>query len=132
MKDQSGSKSSLESLSPRARLAMAVIYRLGEASADDILQQVQSIPTYSAARSVLRALELKGFIKHQAKGLRYVYVPTVRRQRAVRSALEHVIQTFFDGSPGKLMQALLELEGLSEVKLDELQALIAKARKERR
>jgi predicted transcriptional regulator len=122
----------MERLSPRARQAVEVICRLGEASADDVLREAPSIPTYSAARSVLRSLEAKGLIRHVEKGLRYVYVPTVPRHKVVRSALTHLIETFFEGSPQKMMQALLDLGDAYEVDLDELEQLIDRARAEGR
>ena len=80
-------KPSLARLSPRARQAMEIIYRLGEASASDVLEHAPDIPSYSAVRSVLRSLESKGWVKHVEKGMRYVYVPMAPRETAVRSAL---------------------------------------------
>ena len=132
MKQHRLAKLTLERLSPRARQAIAVICRLGDASVDDILREAPSIPSYSAARSVLRGLEMKGHITHVEKGLRYVYVPVVPRQKVARSALAHLMETFFDRSPQRMMQALLDLGDAYEVDLDQLEKMIEQARKDGR
>ncbi len=91
-------------------------------------------PSYSAVRAMLRILEDKGHVRHTQSGPRYVYVPTTARDSAARSALRHVVHTFFDGSPEQAMSALLDVSAtrLSDAELDHLARLIQKARKEER
>ena len=122
------------SLGGRTREVLDVIYRLGEVSAAKIMREIPDIPTYSAVRSILRALEEKGLVEHRAEGLRYVYRPTVPREQALRSAMTRLLDTFFGGSPGEAMQALLAVsreEGY-EFDLDEFERLIEAARREGR
>lgn len=111
-----------------------VIYRLGEASAADIQREVPEIPSYSAVRSILRALEQKRLVEHREKGMRYVYSPTVPKRRASRSALAHMLDTFFDGSPEHAMKALLDVsrDGGYEVDYEALERMIEDAREEGR
>ena len=119
-------------LSRRERQIMDVLYRQGRASAAEVLSAIPDPPSYSAVRAMLRVLENKGHVRHEEQGLRYVWVPTVPPERAKRSALLHLLDTYFQGSPGLAAAALLDLSAakLSDQELDQLSQLIEKARKE--
>ncbi len=120
-------------LSRRERQIMDVIYRRGRATAAEVLQDIPDPPSYSAVRALLRLLEEKGQVHHEQDGPRYVYAPTVNRDRARRSALKHVVRTFFDGSATDAVAALLDGEAkLDDKELDRLSAIIEQARKEGR
>jgi predicted transcriptional regulator len=113
---------------------MDAIYLLGEATAQDVLEQIADPPGYSAVRALLRILETKGHVRHRQDGPRYVYHPTVPRERARDSALRQVVRTFFDGSAGAAAAALLDLsrDDLTDQELAQLEALVERARKEGR
>ena len=117
-------------LSRRERQIMDIAYRVGTATAAEILQQLSEPPSYSAVRALLRILVDKGHLKFQQEGPRYVYSPTVSRRKARAGALEHLVRTFFDGSAAQAVTALLDSSQgrLSRVELDELAALIQAAR----
>jgi BlaI family penicillinase repressor len=119
-------------LSRRERQIMDVLFRRGEASASEVQAEMQSPPSYSAVRAHLRTLEEKSHVRHEAKGLRYVYMPTVRPGQARRNALRHLLDTFFGGSPEKLMATLLDSGAarLGREDLDRLSELIHKAKRE--
>jgi BlaI family transcriptional regulator, penicillinase repressor len=119
-------------LSRRERQIMDVLFRLGEATAAQVQEEMPAPPGYSAVRAHLRTLEEKGHIRHEAKDLRYVYMPTVRPGQARRSALRHLVDTFFGGSPEKLVAALLDGESakLGPAELERLSAMIEEAKKE--
>jgi predicted transcriptional regulator len=121
-------------LSRRERQIMDVIYRLGRATAAEVLENLPDAPSYSAVRALLRVLEDKGHVKHAEDGPRYVYLPTVPREKARRSALRQLVNTFFDGSAEQAVAALLDLSParLSAAELDRLADVIASARKEGR
>jgi predicted transcriptional regulator len=120
-------------LSRRERQIMDVIYRLGNATAAEVLERLPDPPSYSAVRAMLRILEDKGYIKHAQDGPRYVYMPTVAREKARRSALQHLVKTFFDGSTAHAVAALLNSgERLSGEELDRLAELIEHAKREER
>jgi len=110
---------------------MDVLYRKETATAAEVMESLPDPPGYSAVRALLRILEEKGHIQHEEKGGKYVFTPTVRREKAKRSAIRHLVQTFFDGSPQEAVAALLDASSskLSESELDRLQQLIDKARK---
>jgi predicted transcriptional regulator len=95
-------------LSRRERQIMDVLYQLGEASAAEVLERLPEPPSYSAVRAMLRILEDKGHVRHHEDGPRYVYAPTVAREAARRSAVSHLLRTFFDGSVEQAVAALLE------------------------
>lgn len=99
-----------DTLSKRERQVMDVLYRLEQATVGQVLAQFDNHPHYSTVRAQLRVLELKGHVRHQEHGLRYVYFPVVPRDKACRSALRHLIDTYFDGSTEKAVAALLEGE----------------------
>ena len=120
-------------LSRRERQIMAVIYRLGRATAAEVLEQLEDPPSYSAVRAHLRILEEKGHLKHEPDGPRYVFLPTLPRELARDSALKHLVQTFFEGSTSQAMAALLDANPrISKAELEGLSRLIEKARKEGR
>lgn len=118
-------------LSRRERQILDILYQQGQATAADVQAALPEPPSYSAVRALLRILEDKGHIRHDQDGPRYVYRPTVARDNAKRSALRHVLQTFFDGSAEQAISALLDESStkLSSSELDRLARLIETARK---
>jgi BlaI family transcriptional regulator, penicillinase repressor len=120
------------SLTRRERQIMDILYKKGRATASDVMRELPGDPHYSTVRTQLRTLEEKGHVGHSEEGLRYVYMPAVPRQTARRSALRHLVNTFFDGSAEQVVAAVLGGEGskLSEEELDRLADLIEKAKKE--
>lgn len=121
-------------LSRREREIMDILYRDGELTASEVEERLAGEPSNSAVRTHLRILEDKGHVKKQQQGMRYLYKPTVSREKARRSALNHLLSTFFDDSPESVVTTLLD-EGagkLSNDQLDSLASLIERARKEGR
>ncbi len=118
-------------LTRRERQIMDVVYRLGRATATEIRAQLAGTPTDSTVRTQLRVLEDKGHLRHEEQGLRFVYMPTVPRHAARRSALKHLVDTFFEGSHAKLLTTLLGNDAvrLSDEELDRIAALVDSARK---
>ena len=110
---------------------MDILYRLGRATANDVMAALPGEPNYSTVRTQLRVLESKGHVRHEEHGLRYIYMPTVPRHAVRYSALRHLLETFFEGSAEKMLSTLLGGEGakLSEEELDRLAQLIEKAKK---
>ena len=127
-------KSAGEGLSRRERQIMDVIYRRGQATAAEVLDGLPDPPGYSAVRAMLRILEDKGHLRHESRGPRYVFLPTVPREKARKSALKQLVQTFFDGSTAQAVAALLDLSAskLSDEELDRLSRLITQAKTEGR
>jgi len=121
-------------LGRRERQIAEVVYRLGRATVTDVLENLPDPPSYSAVRAMLRILERKGHLKHRQEGPRYVYLPAVRRDTASRSALDHMVRTFFDGSTGRAVAALLEDRDaqLSDADIERLSKLIDRARRQGR
>jgi predicted transcriptional regulator len=119
-------------LSRRERQIMDVIFRLGEASVSDVVDRMPDEPAYNTVRVTMGILEKKGYLKHRQDGQRYLYVPTVPLDNAKRSAVSHLLQTFFDGSPSKAVLAMLGMSAnrLSKEDLDEISGWIEDARKE--
>ena len=119
-------------LSRRERQIMDILYQRGKAAASEVLEAMPDPPSYSAVRAMLRVLEEKGHVKHQAEGLKYVYVPTVPRDRAKKSAVKHLMETFFHESPEQVVAALLDVSAsrLTRDELDRMAAMIERARKE--
>ncbi len=117
-------------LSRRERQIMDFLYQSGRATAAEVQAGLPEPPSYSAVRAMLRVLEDKGHIRHEQDGPRYVYVPKVARDKAKRSALRHVLRTFFDGSTEQVVAALLDARvgEASEQELDRMAQLIDKAR----
>lgn len=124
----------MPAVSRRERQILDVLFRKKEATAAEIQAELPDPPSYSAVRALLRILEEKGHIRHREDGPRYVYLPVVEEAAARRSALRHVLDTFFEGSAAGAMAALLGGDGgkLTEDELARMEALIAKARKEGR
>jgi predicted transcriptional regulator len=122
---------SQQTLSRRERQLMDVLYRKGRATGTEIREELADAPSYSAVRSLLRILEEKGHIRHIEEGLKYVYLPVVPRESAKRSALRHLVDTFFGGSPGQAVAALLDESAaqLTPADLDRLSQLIERSRK---
>ena len=118
-------------LTRRERQIMDALYALGRATAAQVLERVPDPPSYSAIRALLRILEEKAHVRHEQDGPRYVYVPTVARDNAKRSAMRHMLQTFFDGSAEQAISALLDDSSarLSDAELDRLARLINQARR---
>jgi predicted transcriptional regulator len=123
-----------ESLSRRERQIMNVVYRMGRATAAEVLEALPDPPSYSAVRALLRVLEEKGHLRHEQDGPRYIFLPTVPRDKARRSALRQLVQTFFEGSTAQAVAALLGEPSakLTDQDLDRLSILIEQARKEER
>ena len=113
---------------------MDALYRLGRATAGEIRRELPGGPTDSTVRTQLRVLEGKGHVRHEEHGLRYVYCPVVSRHAARRSALKHLVDTFFEGSPANLVTTLIgpDAANLSDEELDRIARLIEAARKEPR
>jgi predicted transcriptional regulator len=119
-------------LSRRERQIMDIIYGRGQATAAEVTAALPDPPSYSAVRALLRILEDKGHVRHQQDGPRYVFLPTVSRDRARRSALRSLVKTFFDGSPAQAAAALIDQGDLSDEDVARLSEAIEKARKEGR
>jgi BlaI family transcriptional regulator, penicillinase repressor len=119
-------------LSRRERQIVDALYKLGRASAAEVRAELPDPPSYSAVRALLRILEDKGHVRHEQDGPRYVYAPTVARDSAKRTAMRHILHTFFDGSAAQAMSALLDVSSsrLSDSELDRLERLIDDARKQ--
>jgi predicted transcriptional regulator len=123
---------SLTNLSRRERQIMDVVYRVGRASVGDVLERIPDPPSYSAVRALMRILEEKQHLRHEQDGPRYVYLPTVPRDTAQRSALSHLVRTFFHGSTEAAVAALLELEDgtLSDAELTRISDIVDQARRQ--
>ena len=119
-------------LSKRERQILDILYRNSKATALEVQDQLADSPSYSAVRALLRILEEKGHVRHEADGAKYVYFPQVPAERARRSAMAHLMQTFFGGSAGQAMLALLDHSNgdLSDDDLDRLQQRIDEARRQ--
>ena len=119
-------------LSRRERQIMDIIFRRGRATAAEVMEELPGNPSYSTVRTQLRVLEEKGHVRHQEEGLKYVYLPVMARHTARKSALRHLIETFFEGSAEKAVAALLGGEGskLSEDELNRIAELVERTRKE--
>ena len=120
-----------QDVSRRERQVLDILYQRGRATAAEVLAALPEPPSYSAVRALLRILEEKGHVRHEQDGPRYIYLPTVARDNAQRSALRHILQTFFDGSAEQAISALLgdASAKLSRAELDRLARLIDSARK---
>ena len=111
---------------------MDILYQRGKASASEVREAMEAAPGYSAVGAMLRVLEEKGHVKHQAEGLKYVYVPVVARDKAKRSAVKHVMETFFNGSAEQIVAALLDVSStrLTREELDRMSEMIEQAKRE--
>jgi len=121
-------------LSRREREIMDILYRRGRATVAQVMSDLSGAPAYSTVRAQLRVLEEKGHIRHEAEQLRYVYLPSSPQRVIRRSALKHLVDTFFDGSSAKLVAALLggEAAKLSDEELDHIDRLVKDVRSESR
>lgn len=127
-------KRALDRLSRRERQIMELIYAAGQATATEIHERLPDPPSYSTVRALLRILETKGHVRHVVEGTRYVFLPTLAPERARRSAMQSLLDTFFEGSPEKAVAALLDVSRseLSEDELDRISRMIEEAREEGR
>jgi predicted transcriptional regulator len=119
-------------LTRRERQIMDILYKRSRATAGEVLEDIPGNPHYSTVRTQLRVLEEKGHVTHEEHGVRYVYSPAVPRRAARKSALRHLVDTFFDGSAEQVVAAVLGGEGskLTEEELNRISELVAKAKKE--
>jgi predicted transcriptional regulator len=118
-------------LTRRERQIMDILYRRGRATASEVMADLPGDPSYSTVRTQLRVLEGKGHVRHEEEGLRYIYAPALPRHAARKSALRHLVDTFFEGSTEKVVGALLggETARLTEQELDRIAEMVNKARK---
>jgi predicted transcriptional regulator len=118
-------------LTRRERQIMDILYRRGRATANEVMADLTGDPSYSTVRTQLRVLEAKGHVRHEEEGLRYVYLPALARHAARKSALRHLVDTFFDGSTEKVVGALLggETARFSDEELGRIAEMVEKARK---
>ncbi|HKH71134.1 MAG TPA: BlaI/MecI/CopY family transcriptional regulator [Vicinamibacterales bacterium] len=125
---------SVAHLSRRERQIMDILYRRGRATVADVLSELTGEPAYSTVRAQLRVLEEKGHVRHEEEQLRYVYLPSQSHRVASRSALKHVLDTFFQGSPEQVVEALLGKDGsgVSRDELDRIAELVERAARESR
>ena len=121
-------------LSRRERQIMDILFRRGRATAAEVMTDLPGEPSYSTVRTQLRVLEDKGHVRHEDDGVRFIYVPALARQTARKSALRHLVDTFFDGSSAKAVAALLggEGSGISDDELQRIAELVNNARSDLR
>jgi BlaI family penicillinase repressor len=122
----------MSGLSRRERQIMDILYGRGKSSASEVREAMPNAPGYSAVRAMLRVLEEKGHVKHEVDGVKYVFAPTVPRDKAKRSAVKHLLDTFFNDSPEQVVAALLDISStrMTPEELDRMAKMIEKARKE--
>ena len=120
-------------LSRRERQIMDVLYQKGRATAAEVMELLPDPPSYSSVRALLRILEEKRHVRHEMDGSKYVFIPSVHRDKAKHSAIRHLVQTFFDGSPERAVAALLDLSSgrLSDEEVERMTRLIEKSRESR-
>ena len=130
MMSKTDTSTSLTALTRRERHIMDILFRLGRATADEVMLELSGKRSYSTVRTQLRVLEHKGYVRHEERGRQFVYTPTVPLRSARKSALRHVMDTFFDGSVEKVAAALLggEAARVSDTDLDRIVELVSKAR----
>ena len=130
MTTKTETSTSLTALTRRERHIMDILFRLGRATADEVMVELSGKRSYSTIRTQLRVLEQKGYVRHEERGRQFVYTPAVPLRTARKSALRHVVDTFFDGSVEKVVAALLggEAARISETDLDRIVELVSKAR----
>ena len=124
--------SAVEGLSRREREILEILIERGKASATEVRAAMPEAPSYSAVRTLLRVLEEKGHVKHKAEGLRYVYLPTIGREKAKRGAVKHLLKTYFNGSAEQIVAALLDVSStqLTREELDRMGQMIEQAKRE--
>lgn len=122
----------LQVLSRRERQIMDILYQRGRASAAEVRTAMEDAPSYSAVRAMLRTLEEKGHIHHEMDGLKYVYLPSLGKEKAKRSAVKHLLRTFFGDSPEQIVAALLDVSAkkLTPEELNRMSDMIERAKKE--
>lgn len=127
-------KKAKEALSRRERQIMDILYLKTNATVAEVLEELPDPPSYSAVRALLRILEIKGHVKHRSEGPRYIFAPVISREKAKRSALEHLLKTFFNGSTEKAVASLIDVskDHLSDEQLDRLSRLIDEVKMEGR
>jgi BlaI family transcriptional regulator, penicillinase repressor len=120
----------LLNLSRRERQIMDVVYARGQVTVAEVLEDLPDPPGYSAVRAMLGKLERKQYLRHEEHGPRYVYVPTLPREEVQETALERMMNTFFDGSPSKAVAAILDMSALdlTDAEIDEMAKLVEQAR----
>lgn len=118
--------------SRREREILDILYQRGKASASEVRDAMDDPPSNSAVRTLLRVLEEKGHVRRRAEGLKYVYVPTVAKEKAKRTAVKHLLETYFDGSSEQIVAALLDVSSrqLTREELDRMTEMIEKAKRE--
>ena len=128
------SRTSAHTLSRRERQIMDILYRRGRATAGEVMGDLPGEPSYSTVRTQLRVLEDKGHLRHEEEQLRYVYLPAEAPHKIRRSAVKHLLETFFEGSPAKVVEALVgrDADRLSDEELDRIAQLVDRARREGR
>jgi BlaI family penicillinase repressor len=126
------SLSTTHGLSRRERQILEILYQRGKASASEVLEAMEDAPSNSAVRTLLRVLEEKGHVRRRAEGLKYVYMPTVAQEKAKRTAVKHLLDTYFNGSPEQIVAALLDLSSrqLTRQELDRMTEMIDNAKRE--
>jgi predicted transcriptional regulator len=126
----SSTRATHAALTKRERQIMDALYRLGRATAAEIMDRLPGAPSYSTVRTQLRVLEAKGHVRHEEQGLRYIYLPSVPRHAARKSALKHLVDTFFEGSSAKVVVALLggDSARISDDELERIAELVRNAR----
>src|SRR5512138_1627818 len=119
-------------LSRREREIMDIVHRVGRASVNDVMSALSGEPAYSTVRAQLRVLEEKGHLRHEEEQLRYIYMAAESPQRVRRSAVKHLLDTFFDGQPEKVVEALVGRDGrgVSDDALERIAELVERARRE--
>jgi BlaI family transcriptional regulator, penicillinase repressor len=124
-------QSKVQALGHRERQIVDAVYRIGEASVGDVIQAIPNPPSYSAIRKMLNVLEQKGVVQHRCEGIKYVYRPTKSHQSASRSAVKHLLSTFFAGSIAEAVNTILDVSSnqLTESDFDRLQCMIEEARR---
>jgi predicted transcriptional regulator len=128
------SSRTVHQLGARERQILEVIFRLQEATVADVRAQLPDPPSYSSVRTMIRLLEKKGHLQHRALGAKYVYRPTQSLQAASKSALRHMLDTFFEGSPSDALAAILNVtsDKLTDQDLARMKGMIERARREAR
>src|SRR5271154_4203939 len=116
----------MSGLSRRERQIMDILYSRGKSSASEVREAMPNAPGYSAVRAMLRVLEEKGHVKHEVDGVKYVFAPTVPRDKAKRSAVKHLLDTFFNDSPEQVVAALLDISStrMTQEELDRMAKMI--------
>ena len=130
MPNKAETPTSLAALTRRERHIMDILFRLGRATADEVMLELSGRRSYSTVRTQLRVLEQKGYVRHEERGRQFVYTPSLPLRAARKSALRHLVDTFFDGSVEKVVAALVggEAARLSDTDLDRIVELVSKAR----